>query len=557
MNTNFVAVIKRIIAEEGEGILGEPARLKGYVADYAAAESKAERLAFGRCIEYGAYNELKNAPDITARQAAKAALARRVNANEGIDLALCNGVLDVLEAALFDTTQNIPIQQTNSTGQTSSIPPPGLLNVQRPTKRHLWWRIALIVVFGFLSLSCFASILQALYMIVTVAAFFSLFAVILEICIISLTEAVWYNKSLAAQGLSVPWPKKKLGWGIALVAAFGLFTSGHLVYLILWSIEGLDDGIYTFIPSLPFIGTGLAFSILNLKMVMRHNKTQQAAPGKNLSTRKMLIALGTVFAGVFIGFFIAGKINEPNRLIKAGDGYILNSDYDSAIAEFTAAIKLRPGLASAYVGRGRAYYFKEEYDIAIKDYTEAIRFDPGLAEAYMFRGRAYYFKGEYDAAINDLNEAIRLDPNDSSAYMNRGHVNFAERKYDAAFRDYVKAIEIEFKKGFRPSPSHLEYGQQFFEEGEYDIAFWFFDEAIRLDTDGTFYTAYTTRAKAYYRIGLTALALQDLDKAEQAALQSYRSREEYLSEEQAEQNLNEALAELKDLRETMLSGGRL
>jgi hypothetical protein len=98
MNTNLVNIIKRIIAEQGEGILGEPARLKGYVADYAAAESKAERLAFGRCIEHGAYNELKNTPD---RQAAKAALARRVNASEGIDLALCNGVLDALEAALY------------------------------------------------------------------------------------------------------------------------------------------------------------------------------------------------------------------------------------------------------------------------------------------------------------------------------------------------------------------------------------------------------------------------------------------------------------------------
>jgi hypothetical protein len=98
MNTNLVNILKRIITEEGEAILGDPARLKGYVADYAAAESKAERLAFGRCIEYGAYNELKNAVD---KQLAKAAIARRVNANEGLDLTLCNGALDVLEAALY------------------------------------------------------------------------------------------------------------------------------------------------------------------------------------------------------------------------------------------------------------------------------------------------------------------------------------------------------------------------------------------------------------------------------------------------------------------------
>jgi hypothetical protein len=63
MNTNFVAIIKRIIAEQGENILANPVQLKGYVSDYAVAESKPERLAFGRCIEYGAYTELKNAPN--------------------------------------------------------------------------------------------------------------------------------------------------------------------------------------------------------------------------------------------------------------------------------------------------------------------------------------------------------------------------------------------------------------------------------------------------------------------------------------------------------------
>jgi hypothetical protein len=101
MNANFLAVIRRIIAEQGEAILADPARLKGFVADYAPRESKAERITFSRCIEYGAYTELKNAPDATARQTAKAAVARRVNTNEAIDMAMCNDALDALEAALF------------------------------------------------------------------------------------------------------------------------------------------------------------------------------------------------------------------------------------------------------------------------------------------------------------------------------------------------------------------------------------------------------------------------------------------------------------------------
>jgi hypothetical protein len=98
MNTNMVDIIKRIIAEQGEAVLGDAPRLKGIIADYASRESKKERIAFGHCIEYGAYAKLKGAMD---RQAAKAAIAQRVNAGEGIEIALCNDALDVLETALF------------------------------------------------------------------------------------------------------------------------------------------------------------------------------------------------------------------------------------------------------------------------------------------------------------------------------------------------------------------------------------------------------------------------------------------------------------------------
>jgi TM2 domain-containing membrane protein YozV len=111
MNTNFINIIKRIIAEQGEAILADPQRVKGYVHDYAANESKPERLAFGRCIEYGAYTELKNAPNTAARQMVKATVAQKVQNNTGLDITICNGALDVLEAALFGIASAPPQYQ--------------------------------------------------------------------------------------------------------------------------------------------------------------------------------------------------------------------------------------------------------------------------------------------------------------------------------------------------------------------------------------------------------------------------------------------------------------
>jgi hypothetical protein len=100
MNANFLAIIKKIVSDQGEAILTEPRRLKGWISDYAKDEPKAERLAFGRCIECGAYAELKNTP-VAGRAAVKNRLAQRLHSEEGLDTALCAGALDLLEAVMF------------------------------------------------------------------------------------------------------------------------------------------------------------------------------------------------------------------------------------------------------------------------------------------------------------------------------------------------------------------------------------------------------------------------------------------------------------------------
>ncbi|MDR0628540.1 MAG: tetratricopeptide repeat protein [Treponema sp.] len=56
-------------------------------------------------------------------------------------------------------------------------------------------------------------------------------------------------------------------------------------------------------------------------------------------------------------------------------------EYESAIADFTEAVRLNPNLAAAYNNRGNAYKDKEDYDRAIADYEAALRIDPNHANA--------------------------------------------------------------------------------------------------------------------------------------------------------------------------------
>jgi hypothetical protein len=101
MNTTLVTIVKRIIAEQGEGVLGDPKRLKAFFSDLAKDEPKPLRTVFGRCVEAGAYTALKTTPDAAERAKRKAAIAQRVYGEHGLDPALCAEALDILEAALY------------------------------------------------------------------------------------------------------------------------------------------------------------------------------------------------------------------------------------------------------------------------------------------------------------------------------------------------------------------------------------------------------------------------------------------------------------------------
>jgi hypothetical protein len=116
MNTNFVNIIKQIIDQQGEAILAEPQRLKGYVSDYAKNEPKEVRLAFGRCIEQGYYRILKETSTPAERQQMKPKIAQQMHNISKLELPLCAEAVDILEAVLYG------IQPSRSVPQTSMNP---------------------------------------------------------------------------------------------------------------------------------------------------------------------------------------------------------------------------------------------------------------------------------------------------------------------------------------------------------------------------------------------------------------------------------------------------
>ena len=123
----------------------------------------------------------------------------------------------------------------------------------------------------------------------------------------------------------------------------------------------------------------------------------------------------------------AGDLSKENLAVvryDRGIAYARKGEVDKAIADYDAAIGLRPDYVAAYHGRATAYRDKDMTEKAIADYNTAIRIAPDDAFAYENRGRAFLHVGKVDAAIDDLAKAVSLEPTDSYAVL---WLHFARR----------------------------------------------------------------------------------------------------------------------------------
>jgi tetratricopeptide (TPR) repeat protein len=192
---------------------------------------------------------------------------------------------------------------------------------------------------------------------------------------------------------------------------------------------------------------------------------------------------------------------------RRGSAYDDKGDYDRAIADYDAAIRLNPTSAGIYNNRGFAHDNKGNFDRAIADFNEAIRLDPKIAMVYANRGVSYNNKGDYDRAIADFTEAIRLDPKALAPYANRGFAYDKKGDGERAIADYTEAIRISPKDG----ALYADRGFSYITKGDYDLAIADLNEAVRLAPRHA--NAYAHRGNAYRKTGDRDRALRDLETA--------------------------------------------
>jgi tetratricopeptide (TPR) repeat protein len=119
---------------------------------------------------------------------------------------------------------------------------------------------------------------------------------------------------------------------------------------------------------------------------------------------------------------------------------------DNAIADLSAVLSAKPEEAAVLLERGQAYHMNEQFDPAVADFSAALKLNASPT-VLLQRASSLRAKGAYDAAIADCTAALASGAHDANLdawdiYNERGYAEFLAARYDAAAADFDKALEL-------------------------------------------------------------------------------------------------------------------
>lgn len=208
------------------------------------------------------------------------------------------------------------------------------------------------------------------------------------------------------------------------------------------------------------------------------------------------------------GLIEAGRGSVAEYHYSRGTALLNQRDCDGALADFDAAVRLRPTDPSYHGGRGLVFFScKKDFRQAAAAFGEVIRLSPRNAAAWDIRGTSRRYLGDLDGSVADETAAIRLQPGFGMYYGNRA-VTWTEKGDPArALADFNRNVALE------PNVAAIFNNRGLFllQRQQLDQAIADFTEAIRLDPK--YSKPYANRAEAWRQKGDLDRSLADIDQA--------------------------------------------
>jgi len=126
-----------------------------------------------------------------------------------------------------------------------------------------------------------------------------------------------------------------------------------------------------------------------------------------------------------------------------GDSYYDKQDYDSALAAYESAARLKPSYHALY-RTGWIYNDRQEYTEALRPLTQAVGLSSNPYNAYVEIGYAYRKLENADQAMTAYRKALEYQPRGAFALFGMGDVYFEiSKKYDTSADYYRQGLAVE------------------------------------------------------------------------------------------------------------------
>lgn len=132
-------------------------------------------------------------------------------------------------------------------------------------------------------------------------------------------------------------------------------------------------------------------------------------------------------------------------------GYIKYSydyDWDGAERELEAALRLRPGYATARQWHAEFLAFRGQTDEALNEISVALELDPFSLVINRMKGNILGFAKRYDEAIVQLQKTVELYPESPVVRFNLGEAYAAKGMHDEAIEQYLIGFRLDGRKNY-------------------------------------------------------------------------------------------------------------
>lgn len=126
---------------------------------------------------------------------------------------------------------------------------------------------------------------------------------------------------------------------------------------------------------------------------------------KNADAKQKLKEALSYSAADFVVYWVRGLIMEDER------------DWNSAIIEFTEAIRIQPKFVHSYNERGSMYFKLNRDKSAIDDFSKAVELKPSFVHALVNLGVLYYRLNEIERSTLWFQKALSIDTQETKAYV--------------------------------------------------------------------------------------------------------------------------------------------